>query len=64
MSSSRSQICLNDLHMQKFVPCYCERCKRFKTFEQLLGSLKTASKAINYEEQISVVVRNICAVCI
>lgn len=64
MSSSGSQICLNDLHMHKFVSCYCERCKRFKTFEQLLGSLKTASKAVNYEEQISVVVRNICAVCI
>ncbi len=54
----------NDFEPCKTQSCSCNRCKRMRRFKELLDRLSSASKAINYEEQISSTVATICDVYI
>ncbi len=52
----------NDFESCKTQSCSCNRCKRMRRFKEVLDRLSSASKTINYEEQISATVAMICDV--
>lgn len=54
----------NDFGFCKTQSCSCDRCKRTRKFQQMLSRLTAASKMINYEEEISVIVAMILDVYI
>jgi hypothetical protein len=60
---NKNQICVTGLHICQNQPCSCKRSERTEQFLQLLNRLTAASKATDYEEQISATVAAICAVC-
>lgn len=42
--------------------CSCEKCKRTSKYKELLDRLTSASKMVDYEEQIYTTVSMICTV--
>ena len=61
---NRKEICFTGLHTCQNQSCSCEKSERIDRFSQLLSRLTAASRATDYEEQISATVAAICTVCI
>ncbi len=62
MSSKSPEYSFNDSESCKSDSCPCSRCARTRKFRELLNHLTSASKKINYEEEIPVIVSMICNV--
>ncbi len=58
-----NQICRHDLNISQSQSPSCKKCERAQKFLQLLNHLTIASKAEDYEEQISATVAIISTVC-
>lgn len=62
-SFDENQICRNCLNTFQRQSHSCERCERTRRFLKLINQFTIASKAKDYEEQISVTVAVISTVC-
>ncbi len=62
MGSKSPEYSFNDSESCKSDSCSCSRCARTRKFQELLNLLTSASKKINYEEEISATVSMICNV--
>ena len=62
MDSNNQKFFLNEFRSCKTQSCSCNRCERIRKFQGLLDRLSTASKMLNYEEQIFATVAMICDV--
>ena len=56
MSSKSPEYSFNDSESCKSDSCPCSRCAWTRKFQQFLRRLTSASKMVNYEDEISAVV--------
>ncbi len=62
MDPNSQEFSSNDFELCKTQSCSCNRCERIRRFQELLNRLASASKMINYEEEIFATVAMICDV--